>query len=160
MESDSPVIRPARLMDAQGIHHLSLMLSQHSVSVEETIESLSDLLVSDDHRIWVATRYPHDENLENNPVQGWLHGVLTRRLTTEPFIEIGGLVVGENYRRMGIGKGLVEACEAWAEESALAMRVRCRSDREEAHHFYEALGFESLKEQRVFVRTPSLRICL
>ena len=81
---------------------------------------------------------------------GWIHGFLCQLLESDYRVEIGGLIVDERYRRSGIGRGLVQAIENWAEEQgATELSVRCREEREESHKFYESLSFRPIKTQRV-----------
>jgi hypothetical protein len=48
---------------------------------------------------------------------------------------------------------LVERAAVWAREQGLArLRVRSRSERRDAHRFYERLGFRRSKQQQVLDR--------
>jgi GNAT superfamily N-acetyltransferase len=72
-------------------------------------------------------------------------------LESNPFVEVGGLVVDENYRSKGIGKKLVEQIKQWCVEKHIStLRVRSQVKRKEAHQFYLANGFTEIKEQKVF----------
>ncbi len=97
------------------------------------------------HRVFVA------EGADGEPA-AWIHVFVSLRLESEPFAEIGGLVVGAASRGGGVGEALVRRAEAWARGRGLA-RVRVRSNvvRERAHRFYQRLGFARLKEQVVLV---------
>lgn len=59
-----------------------------------------------------------------------------------PFARIITLVVDGRVRRRGIGARLVEFAEGWARErGAYALMLNTNVRREEAHRFYESLGF-------------------
>lgn len=61
----------------------------------------------------------------------------------EPGCEVAGLVVGERFRRQGIGELLMQALESEARERGgryLVLNTAHR--RADAHAFYEALGYE------------------
>lgn len=61
----------------------------------------------------------------------------------EPGCEVAGLVVGERFRRQGIGELLMEAVENEARKRGgryLVLNTAHR--RTDAHAFYEALGYE------------------
>ena len=61
--------------------------------------------------------------------------------------------MAEGLRGHGAGRALIEAAVAWARERGVkTLRVRSRAQREGAHAFYEALGFERVKTQVVFRR--------
>lgn len=104
-----------------------------------TKEWLNYLLSSNNHHAFVALN-----NSKN--VCGWL--VIEKRISLETGFkaEITGLVVGEKYRRLGVGQKLVSAALNWAKCSQLS-RVVVRSDiqREESHVFYRNIGFSFKK---------------
>lgn len=82
---------------------------------------------------------------------GWIHLVHTLRLTSDPYVEIAGLVVDSGFRTRGVGRRLIERARLWAiEHGACQLRVRCQSHRCEAHRFYRATGFDEIKQQQVF----------
>ncbi|HLT45938.1 MAG TPA: GNAT family N-acetyltransferase [Rubricoccaceae bacterium] len=84
-------------------------------------------------------------------VAGWVHVFVGARLESDPFAEIGGLVVDERHRGAGVGEALVREAERWARGRGMAqLRVRSNVVRKRAHRFYEREGFERLKEQVVF----------
>lgn len=87
----------------------------------------------------------------NRQIVGLIHIFLARRIESEPFAELGGLVVAESHRRRGIGRRLLARAEEWSAGCGVAkLRVRVRSDRNEACTFYRNLGFMKAKEQGVF----------
>jgi GNAT superfamily N-acetyltransferase len=52
------------------------------------------------------------------------------------------LVVNTKERRQGIGRRLVQAAEEWVREmGCIRVSVSTRSDRIEAHEFYDGLGY-------------------
>jgi ribosomal protein S18 acetylase RimI-like enzyme len=61
----------------------------------------------------------------------------------EPGCEVAGLVVGERFRRQGIGELLMEALENEARKrGATHLVLNTAHRRADAHAFYEALGYE------------------
>jgi predicted N-acetyltransferase YhbS len=84
-------------------------------------------------------------------VVGWVEVSIERRLQSEAFGLIGGLVVREGVRGQGIGRRLCEAAENWSRERGLErLRVTSRSTRADAHRFYLRDGYEIVKTSTVF----------
>jgi ribosomal protein S18 acetylase RimI-like enzyme len=88
-------------------------------------------------------------------VQGIVRGriFVMEHLTmgSEPYVEIQGLVVDENFRQVGIGRALVEKAKEWGRERGFAMlRLRSNVNRREANLFYPAIGFTLEKQQNVY----------
>ena len=76
---------------------------------------------------------------------------MERRLQYPPYVLIGGLVVREGMRSLGIGRRLCEEVERWCVERGAGMvRVTSRSTREAAHRFYLRDGYELVKTSMVF----------
>ena len=104
-----------------------------------TKEWFTYLLNSDNHHVLVALN-----NSKN--VCGWI--VIERRISLETGFkaEITGLVVGEKYRRFGLGQKLVSAALSWAKHLKLTkVVVRSNIQREESHEFYKNIGFSFKK---------------
>jgi N-acetylglutamate synthase-like GNAT family acetyltransferase len=135
-------IRAATPEDASAINSLSMQLGYSNVAVDTGYNRLAELLALDSNRVWVAEK--------NCEILGWLHAFIALRVASNDFIEIGGLVVSPNHRKLGIGKSLTHQALVWAQEKQLALRVRCNLKRQEALNFYEAIDFVKVKEQRVF----------
>jgi len=65
--------------------------------------------------------------------------------------EIGGLAVDDEVRGQGVGRKLVEAAEAWAKDCGCErLVVKSNVMRQTSHAFYQAVGFEVKKQQKVF----------
>ena len=142
MPIQSPTIRPASIDDAHSIASLSRQLG-YPASKADLEDRLASLLSDPDHAVFVA--------LLGTVVVGWIHVFVAHRVESETFAEIGGFVVDQRCRRRRIGRVLLAVAEDWAKEKAVRkLRVRSRSEREDARGFYESLGFTAIKEQRVF----------
>lgn len=137
-------IRLAQLSDAEHLHALVGQLG-YDLSREQLQQNLSSLLERPDHAILIT---------EADRILGWVHVFSAPRLSSEPFAELGGLVVDAGHRGRGIGSSLVAAAVAWAEDRGMAsLRVRSNTQRTDAKRFYNGLGFREKKRQAVFVRT-------
>lgn len=82
---------------------------------------------------------------------GWVDVSLEHRLQSEIFGFIGGLVVKDGLRSLGIGCRLCQKAEEWAHrKGANKIRVTSRSTREAAHRFYLREGYRQTKISMVF----------
>lgn len=139
-------IRSAKRADEEMIANLAGQLGYPS-STYEIRERLVGILEDGDQTVFVA------ESVDKQVV-GWVHVFKAQRLIVEPFVEVGGLIVGEGQRGSGIGRALLAAAEVWAQGSGFAsIRVRSSIIRVEAHIFYERMGYCCVKQQNVFFKT-------
>ena len=139
-------LRRARLEDAAEIARLVTELG-YPVKAGAILPRLQVLLVHPDHLVTVAAG-PNDR----------LSGVIMAEhrvlLLYGPQVEIMGLSVGSDVRRMGVGRALVEAVEAWARQFGdNQIVVRSNVVRLESHPFYEKIGYERRKTQHVYARS-------
>lgn len=136
------LIRAATTADAVFISSLCDQLGYQSLQTE-TEKRLQYVLQDTNSCIFVA--------VVNEKVVGWIHGFYAVRVESDPFTEIGGLVVDENYRRQNIGRLLVNKIVEWAlAREYKRVRVRCNALRTESHQFYLSLGFAETKQQKIF----------
>ena len=136
-------VRPATPSDAGDVARLSTTLGY--AAGEPEMRARLNRAASDPER---AVRLAVDAR---GVVIGWIEVQSTEVLVSEPFALVTGLVVDAAVRGKGVGRLLVEAAEAWARERGLvALRLRTRVERADAHAFYERLGFELTKSQRVY----------
>jgi GNAT superfamily N-acetyltransferase len=85
---------------------------------------------------------------------GWIDATVERHLQAEDTVVIGGLVVRETARGVGVGKRLCEEVERWAREQGLGrVRVRSQIKREDAHRFYVRDGYRQVKTSLVFEKS-------
>lgn len=128
--------------DAEDIARLTAQLG-YSLSLTETAQNIKAIREHKDHDAFVAIYEGH--------IVGWIGVSHAIQLETLPFCEIRGLVVDDQYRKMGIGKLLIEKAKQWCRNKGNnLLRLRCNVKRTETHLFYLHLGFQEKKEQKVF----------
>ncbi len=135
-------IRFAEMDDARAIADLCVQWGYQSTK-EKMLRCLQDIRNNSDHVIYVL--------LNDDQVIGWIHGIYSLRIESDPFVEIGGLVVDNNFRRQGSGKLLVDKIIEWSRfRNCYMIRVRCNITRKEANAFYGKIGFKEIKQQKVY----------
>jgi GNAT superfamily N-acetyltransferase len=84
-------------------------------------------------------------------VAGWIDGFIEHHLQGSASVVIGGLVVRDGLRGMGIGRRLCLEIEDWARSRSVPIvRVRSQIKREDAHRFYLRDGYRKVKTSCVF----------
>lgn len=137
-------IRELHKSDALSITKLSVQLG-YQIDKSLILEQMALINANKDHFAFVAVL--------NNIIIGYIHGFLSIRLTSSPFLEIGGLIVRKEYRRKGVASALIGYLESNVNDFK-TVRVRCNVKRESAHRFYLNLNYIEKKEQKIFERIP------
>jgi GNAT superfamily N-acetyltransferase len=141
-------IRRARRKDIPGLARLALQLGYPDPI--ETIEMRFLRIHKDrrDHCIYVAVQSPPQTS-----IIGLIHVFIDKLLTTGPRVEVGGLVVDEEYRSRGVGAALLARAETWAHKRGFSpIIVRANIVRQQAHNFYEKCGYRLLKQSKVYTK--------
>jgi GNAT superfamily N-acetyltransferase len=135
-------VRDISEKDAEGVAKLSVQLGYES-NIAQTLIRIQQIKNSNENCAFVA--------VIDDQVLGWIHGFYTLRIESDPFVEIGGLIVDETCRNLKIGKQLIDSVNLWAKKHEVKkLKVRCNSKRTESHKFYERVGFKQNKQQIVF----------
>jgi GNAT superfamily N-acetyltransferase len=88
---------------------------------------------------------------EAGAVIGWVHVHEGRLVDSDPRAEVSALIVAEGYQGRGAGRLLMEHAERWARSRGFqTVLLRSNVIRTRAHAFYEKLGYETIKSQKVF----------
>lgn len=142
MNNQDVILRPIADQDTRAVAMLAQQLG-YDGDPAAMAQRLLALRASSEHAVWVAE--------QAGRVQGWVHVFRAMRVESDPFAEIGGLVVEQQMRGTGLGRLLVQACADWARAQGLVrLRVRTNTQRLATHQFYQHLGFAALKSQQVF----------
>ena len=137
MNDNTTIIRQAAAKDVPALATLMNELGYPTTVAE--MQQRFDLLQSNaDYLTWVAVC--------NNQVAGMIG--LVRNIYYEKnglYIRVGALVVNNAFRKMGLGKALLQKATDWAIECGITQIYLTSGNREEridAHAFYKHLGFE------------------
>lgn len=138
-------IRQACLDDAVRLSELNGQLGYTS-SPDQVRARLEILLADANQIVFVA-------DLADKGVMGWVHVYRQALVEYDLRAEVGGLVVDQSCRRMGIGQKLMEAAEAWAcENGCSTVHLRSNITRDGAHAFYRQLGYQMNKTSYNFTK--------
>jgi GNAT superfamily N-acetyltransferase len=139
------MIRPVKPEDSSAICKLALQLG-YQVTEEDIATRLDWILADQTHAIFVI-------EIETE-VFGFVH-VREDSLTllSTQRTEIEALVVDQEVRGRGFGKLLMKKAEEWAAARYFSlMRLRSNINREQAHKFYESLGYTKTKTSYLFTK--------
>ncbi len=140
--SMSLIIREILVSDARAAAELSAEFG-YPVSLETMERRIAGLQNSPHHAVFLAH--------SNEIAVGWIDVGIVHHLQSEPYGEIGGLVVSEKYRSTGIGRQLIARAEQWMRAHGLRRAlVRSQVSREAAHRFYVREGYARVKTSAVF----------
>lgn len=136
-------IRKAKLDDAFDIQKLNSTEMGYNYPLEQTRQQLMELLQSEKDKIFIAE--------VDGVVAGYVHANNYELLYAPPMKNVMGIAVSSDYRRMRIGKALLERVERWAKETGAAgIRLVSGGSRIDAHSFYFSMGYGEGKPQLNF----------
>ncbi|SLM13606.1 putative Acetyltransferase, GNAT family [uncultured spirochete] len=138
------MIRSATLEDSPALASLAGQLG-YPASPEKVRERLPRYIGAPEARVIVAEH--------EGQVIGWTSIEVVDHFYLDKFAEISGFVVDERFRGQGVGHALMQEAERWTAAHGLStLRLKTNVVREDAHRFYENLGFERTKTQYTYVK--------
>ncbi len=136
------ILRRPTIADAESIASLSDELG-YAVDSAVMVKRLTNLIDRTDCHLALIE--------VDGEVAGWIQVHAYEFLESGYRAEIVGLVVGEKFRRQGVGRLLVDDALKWAkQQGAAALVVRSNVARKESHQFYPSVGFEMIKTQAIY----------
>jgi GNAT superfamily N-acetyltransferase len=128
-----PIIRPPDLADSKEIAQLLSELGYPALPRE--VEARLGRFAAGSSLVLVADADGSAVGLATAQIWRALH-------VEPPTAWLTALVVGSQTRRLGVGRMLVEAVEAWAgARGCLSISLLSGLSRADAHQFYERLGY-------------------
>ena len=90
---------------------------------------------------------------QGDEVIGYIHGSPYELIFEDSLVNILGLVVKGQHRKLGVGGKLMEKLESWAKENGFSgVRLVSGADRLNAHKFYESHEYVYRKDQKNFIK--------
>lgn len=134
------MVRDALLRDAARLTRLNQISMGYDYPEEKTAVQLEKLLNRGRDKILVAELAGR--------VVGYLHLADYDLLYADHMKNIMGIAVDPECRRLGVGRALLQAGEAWAKATGAAgVRLVSGETRVGAHAFYRACGYQDSKLQ-------------
>jgi GNAT superfamily N-acetyltransferase len=134
--------REYREEDLESLKHLMSELG-YSLKSTELKRNIAEIL-QQGGAIFVGVK--------DRQVIGAVCVLIDARLAEGIYGEIVSLIVTEKLRGQGLGRQLVQSAEDWAGKRVNRIRVRANVIRKGAHQFYENLGFQAVKDQKVLIK--------
>lgn len=129
--------------DLHGL--IKLMFELGYQTKEEDFQKTTREIIKRDGAIFIAE--------EEDRIIGSSCAIIDVRLAEGICGEIVSLVISEDFRGFGVGKHLTLISEEWIYKRVDKVRIRANVIREDAHSFYNYLGYKEKKEQKVFIKT-------
>jgi ribosomal protein S18 acetylase RimI-like enzyme len=137
-------VRPATIADVPALLDLYRQLAEGfgdgpELSVAQGEEILRQIVVQPDRTLLTAT--------VDGAVAGTVDLLVVRPSLTHrgrPWAAVENVVVGREFRRLGVGRALMEEAARRAREAGChRLQLLSRVQRKEAHAFYRAIGMEA-----------------
>ena len=136
------LIRRLTADDAEAAAELSIQLG-YPCPAADLRERIEEMLRAADRVAFAA--------VVDGELVGWIDAAMERHLQSPASAVIGGLVVREDMRGLGVGRRLCLEIEQWARSKSVPLvRVRSQIKREDAHRFYLRDGYNKVKTSLVF----------
>ncbi len=138
-------IREAISSDYQDVARLNHDALGYDYPADKTKERLLHILSLPTDIIFVAE--------DEKGLCGYIHLSGYDCTYQDSLKNILSLAVHPDYQRRGVGRTLIDRAEQWAVSSgARGLRLVSGYNREDAHRFYEAMGYTMRKEQKNYIK--------
>jgi len=132
-------IRRCMVSDAKHIYELCRISLGYDFTAEQVETNVRRLMGSPENLLMVAVD-------EDDECVGFIHASNHDPIYAPPMKDIMALAIYDEYRHKGIGKQLVAAVEAWAQQTgAHGLRVNSGIEQKSAVIFYKSCGFDYIK---------------
>lgn len=142
--TDNINIRLATDKDNSQLAELCEQLLGYAVNEKDIRDRVKNIIGHSEHAIFVA-------EYRDKEIVGYVHVHISMMMHMELQAELGGFVVKDKYRNLGIGSLLIKQAEEWAKEHQCHyVYLRSRTSRDTAHIFYQSRGYSNIKTQYAF----------
>ena len=142
------MFREINIEDAQEVAEICKAALGYDVDVENVKRQIEKL--TNDKKQHIIIGY-EDENTRK--IIGFVHAQMYESFYSDLGLNILGLAVNPDFQGRGIGRKLMKRLEQYAEENSISfIRLNSAMKREDAHNFYERIGYTCDKVQKRFIK--------
>ena len=142
------MFREINTADAPEVAEICKSALGYDINVESVKRQIAKL--TNDKKQHIIIGY-EDEN--TSKIIGFVHAQMYESFYSDLGLNILGLAVNLDFQGRGIGKKLMKSLEQYAVENSISfIRLNSALKREEAHKFYEHIGYTCDKVQKRFIK--------
>ena len=142
------MFRKINTTDALEVAEICKAALGYDVGVENVKEQIEKLTNDKKQHIIIGFE---DEN--TSKIIGFVHAQMYESFYSDLGLNILGLAVNPDFQGRGIGKKLMNKLEEYALDNNISfIRLNSAMKREEAHKFYEHIGYSCDKVQKRFIK--------
>ena len=143
------MFREINIEDAQEVAEICKFALGYDINVESVKRQIAKLTNDKNQHIIIGY-----EDKETRKIIGFIHAQMYESFYSDLGLNILGLAVNPDFQGRGIGRKLMNKLEQYAVENRISfIRLNSAMKREEAHKFYEHIGYSCDKVQKRFIKT-------
>lgn len=142
------MFREISIADAPEVAGICKVALGYDVDVENVKKQIEKLTNDKNQHIIIGY-----EDEKTRKIIGFVHAQVYESFYSDLGLNILGLAVNSDFQGRGIGRKLMNKLEQYAVENRISfIRLNSAMKREEAHKFYEHIGYSCDKVQKRFIK--------
>ena len=142
------MFREINIEDTQEVAEICKTALSYNVDIENVKRQIEKL--TNDKKQHIIIGY---EDEKTRKIIGFVHAQVYESFYSDLGLNILGLAVNPNFQGRGIGRELMNKLEQYAVDNNISfIRLNSAMKREEAHKFYEHIGYICDKVQKRFIK--------
>lgn len=142
------MFRGINIADAPEVAGICKAALGYDVDVESVKRQIEKLTNDKNQHIIIGY-----EDEKTRKIIGFVHAQMYESFYSDIGLNILGLAVNPDFQGRGIGRKLMNKLEQYAVENRISfIRLNSAMKREEAHKFYEHIGYSCDKVQKRFIK--------